>query len=101
MQVERELDLFWHNSGRRSIKSKLNRLVSRAGVDTTIDATMYTTMSLEKIIDYPGGELYEIMMLKPKSWNVIGATSFSATYWKSWVLGYWVFVDGTIWWFKA
>jgi hypothetical protein len=42
-------------------------------------------MPLEDMIDHPGGEMYETSMLKPKSWRVMGMTTFSTTYWRSWV----------------
>jgi hypothetical protein len=63
----------------------MTRLVNEAGGDPTVDPAMYTTMPLEDMINHPGGEMYETLMLKPKSWRVMGMTTFSTTYWRSWV----------------
>ena len=40
---------------------------------------------LEDMIDHPGGEMYDTLMLKTKSWKVMGQTSYNSSYWKTWV----------------
>jgi hypothetical protein len=70
----------WVESGRESIYSKMTRLVNEVGGDPA----MYTTMPLEDMIDHPGGEMDETLMLKPRSWRVMGMTTSTTTYWCSW-----------------
>ncbi|KAL9122247.1 MAG: hypothetical protein Q9187_001199 [Circinaria calcarea] len=85
METEEAFDRVWHKSSIVDISARLDRLVLEAGGDTSIDGAMYTTMPLEDMLDHPGGEIYDTLMLKPKSWKVMGATSFSPTYWNTWV----------------
>lgn len=54
-------------------------------VKPTIDPAMSTTMPVEDMIGHPDGPMYDFLMLKPKSWSIMGKTAFSKTYWQMWV----------------
>jgi hypothetical protein len=84
-EVEIAWERVWNRSGVVNIKEKVTKIVTEAEGDPSIDPTMYSTMPLEDMIDHPGGELYDALMLKSKSWKVMGQTSFSDSYWKTWV----------------
>ncbi|KAM4067551.1 hypothetical protein HRG_001446 [Hirsutella rhossiliensis] len=84
-EMEMAWDRVWVKEGRTSIYSNLVRVVNEAGGDPSIDPAMYTTMPLEDMISHPGGEMYDLLMLKPRNWNVMGKTTFEDTYWHSWV----------------
>lgn len=75
----------WVDEGREGVCSKMFRLVQEAGGDPDVDPAMYTTMPLEDMINHPGGEMYNTLMLKPHSWNVMGRTTFEQKYWRTWV----------------
>ena len=84
-----ELKSAWHRvwveDGGEGVVSKLDRIICEAGGDNTVDPAIYTTMPLEDMVDHMGGDMYDTLMLKPRSWKVMGQTTFSRTYWKSWV----------------
>ncbi len=84
-EAEMAWDRIWSEEGRESIYSRLVKTVGEAGGDPDIDPAMYTTMPLEDMIDHPGGEMYDLLMLKPRSWNVMGKTTFESSYWSTWV----------------
>ncbi len=46
---------------------------------------MYSTMPLGDMIDHQGDRMYNILMLKPLSWNVMGKITFEEGYWQTWV----------------
>ncbi len=85
VELDREWERIWNKTGIVNIKENLNKVVAESEGDTSIDPAMYTTMPLEDMIEHPGGELYDLLMLKPKSWKVMGQTSFNASYWGTWV----------------
>ncbi|KAK2591527.1 hypothetical protein QQS21_010777 [Conoideocrella luteorostrata] len=85
-EMEKACTRIWHEEGRVSIYSRLVKIIDESGGDPdVVDPAMYTTMPLEDMIDHPGGEMYNLLMLKSTSWNVMGKTSFDQAYWKSWV----------------
>ncbi|MCJ1472490.1 hypothetical protein MMC13_001138 [Lambiella insularis] len=85
LETEEALERVWGPDSGESIKEKLDRLVLEAGGNTDIDSATYTTMPFEDMIDHEGGEMYDTLMLKTRSWKVMGSTSFSASYCDSWV----------------
>ncbi|KAI0011446.1 hypothetical protein F4779DRAFT_615687 [Xylariaceae sp. FL0662B] len=84
-EMERAWNRIWVEEGRTSIYSRVTDIINKSASDPTIDPAMYTTMPLEDMIDHPGGEVYDLLMLKAKNWNVMGKTTFEDSYWKTWV----------------
>ena len=74
----------WNGEGRKNVYLRLTSLVNQADGDSDVDPAIYTTMPLEDMVDQPGGDMYEALMLMPKSWNVMGKTKFSESYWQTW-----------------
>ena len=72
VKAEKAWERIWNAESDETIKEKMNRLVSLNGGRTDIDSAMYTTMPLEDMIDHEGGDMYDNLMLKPKSWKVMG-----------------------------
>lgn len=85
VEAEKAWERVWCEEGRTSIYSDVVKFVNNAGGDPNIDPSMYTTMPLEDMIDHPGGKLYDLLMLKPRNWNVMGKTTFEDSYWQTWV----------------
>ncbi|KAK5162655.1 uncharacterized protein LTR77_011261 [Saxophila tyrrhenica] len=84
-ELDREWERVWNRSGLVNIKKTLNEIMVESEADMSIDTVMYSTMPLEDMIEHPGGDVYDLLMLKPKNWKVMGQTSFSASYWSTWV----------------
>ncbi|TGZ81028.1 hypothetical protein EX30DRAFT_34602 [Ascodesmis nigricans] len=40
---------------------------------------------VSRMIEHPGGRIYDTVMLKPKVWRTMGKTMANAKYWTSWV----------------
>lgn len=68
-----------------NIIDNVSKIVIESGGNPEVDPAMYTTMPLEDMETHPGGRIYELLMLKPKSWKVMVKTMLNDTYWKSWV----------------
>lgn len=71
--------------GVEDILGGVSRIVNDSGGDSTVDPAMYSTMPLEDMEEHPGGKMYELLMLKPKSWSVMCKAMHSSSYWRSWV----------------
>lgn len=85
IELEAAWDRVWNEKGLTSIYSKLYKTVIDAGSDPDVDPAIYTTIPREDMIEYPGGRIYDFLILKPSAWNVIGKTTFDPQYWISWV----------------
>ena len=83
VEVTEGIDRVWNSNNVVSIKDRMNALVCEAGGRTDIDSVVYTTMPLEDMLDHPGGEMYKTMMLKARSWKVMGQTTFNPSYWST------------------
>ena len=68
-----------------SVYSTAARQTIEMGTDPDVDPAMYTTMPPDNMIDHPGGPIYDTPMLRLRSWNVMGNTSLSVNYWRTWV----------------
>ncbi|KAF4460187.1 hypothetical protein FALBO_13028 [Fusarium albosuccineum] len=75
----------WMKEGRVSIATKVKNIAAEMGCDSSVDPAMYTTMPLDEMGDHPGGEIYDLYMLKPGSWSVMSKTTYEESYWMSWV----------------
>jgi len=75
----------WNPSVITNIFETVKEIVSESASDITVDPVMYSTMPLEDMETHPGGKMYELLMLKPKTWRTMCKTMLSRTYWKSWV----------------
>lgn len=86
---QKQLDEEWINTWIKekvtNICETVSDIITKSGGDPTIDPAMYSTMPLEDMETHPGGKMYELLMLKPKSWRVMVRTMHNSTYWKSWV----------------
>jgi hypothetical protein len=75
----------WGSSRVTDVLKHTKSILSGKVSNDSIDPVMYSTMPLEDMESHPGGELYETLMLKPKSWRVMCKVMSSNGYWKTWV----------------
>jgi len=75
----------WNPNMITNILESVQEIVTDAGGDPMVDPTMYSTMPLEDMGSHPGGKMYDLLMLKPKSWKTMYKTMVSGSYWKSWI----------------
>lgn len=85
IEMEKAWTRIWGRTAYRMIGERLESSVVAMDDSVNIDRAMYTTMPLEDMIEHPGGDIYDILMLKTNSWRVMGNTTFKASYWHTWV----------------
>lgn len=84
-ELREALDRVWSSNTITNILESVEQIVVESGGDIKIDPVMYSTMPLEEMENHPGGRMYELLMLKPKSWRPMCKTMLSKSYWRSWV----------------
>lgn len=86
---ERELEECWERqwgSGRiRSVFASVRKVSIDNRFGPEFDAAMLTTMTFEEMGSHPGGQMYDDMILKPKSWKEMYKTMIAPGYWKTYV----------------
>ncbi|KAH7001766.1 hypothetical protein B0J12DRAFT_692613 [Macrophomina phaseolina] len=83
MEVEAAWNRVWGVNGVESLMTKVMRLTPATMDMDRLDRVIYSTMTLEEMGTHPGGELYETLMLKPKSWKTMHSVMKSSTYWST------------------
>ena len=86
---ERELDECWHrvwsSSEIRDVFACVRKVASDNWFDDSFDAAMLTTMTFEEMSKHPGGQMYDDMILKPKSWKEMYKVMIAPAYWRTYV----------------
>lgn len=87
--TEEEMEMRWNEQWCSNkvvnITEAVKKIALDSGADPDVDPAMYTTMPLEDMETHPGGKMYELLMLKPKSWRIMTKVMYDKSYWKSWV----------------
>jgi hypothetical protein len=84
-ELREALPRAWNPNNITNILESVHRIVIESGGDDMVDSVMYSTMPLDEMGSHPGGKMYDLLMLKPKSWSTMYKTMISGSYWKSWV----------------
>lgn len=87
MPGRKELDERWHafwvRSPPKPVFEAVYKVAIENGISPTIDPAVLTTMTFREMSTHRGGEMYESMLLKPKTWRQMYSVMVSPTYWKS------------------
>ena len=84
-EVDRAWARVWGTGKVTNILSKVKLTLKGKVSNSMIDPVMYSTMPLEDMETHPGGDLYDTLMLKPRSWAVMCKIMRAGGYWKTWV----------------
>jgi hypothetical protein len=83
IELEKRWDEFWIQDPPKPVFGDVYKVAVENGIDTRIDPAVLTTMTFKEMSEHPGGDMYESMLLKPKSWKQMYKVMTSNTYWKS------------------
>ncbi|KAF5530509.1 hypothetical protein FNAPI_13539 [Fusarium napiforme] len=82
-ELETRWHQFWIENPPKPVFESVYRVAVRNKIDTRIDLAVLTTITFKEMSEHKGGEIYESMLLKPKSWKRMYKVMTSNTYWKS------------------
>ena len=85
-EVEEAWNRVWGSNLIKSVFGPAYLMAMENEIDSEIDPAMLTTMTFEEMGSHPGGQMYESMMLKAKSWKEMYRIMISKAYWRSCVM---------------